>query len=233
MGNITTSQEILLLTGTPHSVIRVTNLKAYAPVGTNAWGNASSQQPVLISAAASLRDPFATAATDDKVDGSTIHYGVLSKGILAAVANCSAGESAIGLLRHVERWLVAPAAVLEEIMVQKRGKEPVLDVRKLRALELEVCLPKASLLGSGVSVFEKIVFSENGVSEGCCTVLKVQNLKIPTLVGVNAPERRAKQIVVANVELEKWTEPSDKYAQLEELVVKVRKTMRASISFMK
>ena len=75
------------------------------------------------------------------------------------------------------------------------------------------------LLGIGVSAFSTCVFRADGGIDNFSRSLKLHGLRIPTLVGVNPNERLAKQIVSVSVEIDRTRE--DRYAQLEELVVKV------------
>lgn len=76
--------DLIQAVGKPHSVVRVRNLQTSLIVGTDAWGRKGKNQPVLISASASLRNPFESASSEDAVTGSTIHYGIMSKAILGA-----------------------------------------------------------------------------------------------------------------------------------------------------
>jgi dihydroneopterin aldolase len=101
---------------------------------------------------------------------------------------------------------------------------PVLKGQKMRMLEITVMLPKASLLGSGVSL--KGAFSYDWTQDegpsGYSMALTLHELRIPTLIGVNPNERLAKQMVVASVEMDRYDRMVDAYCELEELVVKVR-----------
>ncbi|KAK3360010.1 hypothetical protein B0T25DRAFT_534512 [Lasiosphaeria hispida] len=76
------------------------------------------------------------------------------------------------------------------------------------SLLLTITLPKASLLGSGVSLTATSVFGEPAPLSA--VALRLDSLRVPTLVGVNSNERLAKQIV--------WTS-KDFYTELETLVV--------------
>jgi len=217
------SHEILLQAGEAHSTICVSNLLIGAvTVGTDAWGRSGKAQHILVSAAVSLRESFVSAAEGDTVDGSTIHYGVLSKGIVGAVGTFEkeGGGSLVGLWEWVERWLLNGGG--------ERGEgRGVLDGRKIEALELEIRLPKASLLGSGVSVVGTRLFMEDGELGRYSRGLRIHELRVPTLVGVNPNERLAKQIVVATITIDCWAEKVDNYANLEQLVVKVRPSFYA------
>jgi len=52
-------------------------------------------------------------------------------------------------------------------------------------------------------------------------VLKLHELRVPAIIGVNGNERKAKQVVVCSVEMERWDRMVDAYNELEEIVVKV------------
>jgi hypothetical protein len=98
-GQVLSSWDFAIAAGEPTSIIRVQNLQTNLKVGVDAWGRAGKLQPVLISAAVSLRENFDTAATGDDVDQSTIHYGVLSKEILKLAKSVSYGnDSVCGIL---------------------------------------------------------------------------------------------------------------------------------------
>ncbi len=83
-------------------------------------------------------------------------------------------------------------------------------------------LPKASLLGAGVSFKGAFGYDEKheGLS-GYSMTLTLHELRVPTLIGVNPNERLAKQMVVATVEMDRYDRMVDAYCRLEELVVKV------------
>jgi hypothetical protein len=100
---------------------------------------------------------------------------------------------------------------------------PFLDVSKVRLLSVTVALPKASLLGDGVRLTASAVFNaaEQGEMEGRAMALEVSRLKVPTLVGVNANERLAKQFVIATVTVERFTRGVDAYTDIERDVVTV------------
>jgi len=88
-------------------------------------------------------------------------------------------------------------------------------------IELQIKLPKAALGGRGVSL-RTIVFYEPQSQRptGYSLTLKLHDLSIPTLIGVNAFERLAKQIVIANVEIDRWDYRIDAFNELEQIVVK-------------
>jgi hypothetical protein len=93
-------------------------------------------------------------------------------------------------------------------------------------------LPKASLLGSGVSLCGSELFGPLGQSQACSMKLKLHDLRVPTLIGLNANERLAKQMVVANVEIDKWVEKEDHYVQIEQLIVTVSQILNFEIKLL-
>ncbi|KAI8632246.1 Dihydroneopterin aldolase-domain-containing protein [Xylariaceae sp. FL1651] len=108
---------------------------------------------------------------------------------------------------------------------------PFLDATRLRSLALTLRLPKASLLGSGVSLTTTACFravegeKKDNPLRSYARSLRLHGLHVPTLVGVNANERRAKQMVVADVEIDRYDVAEDIHAELERVVVD---TMEAS-----
>ena len=107
----------------------------------------------------------------------------------------------------------------------KEEEKPFLDIAAVKFLSVTVTLPKASLLGEGVSTTCSQFF-KNGPGEKMrenliSASLKIHNLKVPTLVGVNPHERKAKQFVTTSVNVERYFRMDDYYPELEATVVKV------------
>lgn len=219
------SWQVAAASGEPHSIIRVRNLQATAQVGRDAWGRTGKVQPILISATISLREPFDKASAEDSVNNnSTVHYGVLSKAILDSVQTFpdEVTERTLRcLLDHILKYLTGMGLAATHSDSRGGNLPHILEKSALKALGLEVILPKASLIGGGVSLSVTTVYTSSGNAEEYATVLKLHELRIPTLIGVNPNERLAKQIVVANIELDSWSFESDLYNELEELAVKV------------
>ncbi len=174
-------------------------------------GREGNVQPVLVSAVVSLRQPFGTASVQDKVNESTIHYGTLSRAILEATREFhDKGSASINdgnlstvkdLISHIEKKL-APQ--------EEQDPDILLDRSLVSSLELEVTLPKALLNSTtGVSRTSTILFDALGERRkyqqeyrGMSVVLR--DLRVATLIGVNSNERLAKQLVIANIELDLW-----------------------------
>ena len=159
--------------------VSVGDLRLIANAGFDAWGR-RKPQPVNISVVLSLKKPISSAATNDKIDSSTVHYGDLSKRIVSVVENVS------------ERW-TSPDALARDLVFQLVPTTFV--ARSFYAVEVALDFQKASLLGDGINLTtsyapESQVFSE---------VLQIRNLRVPSIIGVNAHERHMKQMVVVSV----------------------------------
>ncbi|KAH8809210.1 Dihydroneopterin aldolase-domain-containing protein [Xylogone sp. PMI_703] len=211
--------------GEPTSVIRVRNLQAFLTVGKDAWARDGIPKPVLLSASVSLRQSFHSASTNDAVNKSTIHYGILSKQIIGATKIYQQHQESSSELRDLKSALNKIASTLTRYTLDGievvSTDSPILSHKAIRSLELEVTLPKASLTGTGVSLKGVTVYtteSESPVSYSLA--LKLRDLHVPCLIGVNSVEREAKQMVVANVEIDRWTSSSIEHNRLEELIVK-------------
>jgi len=220
--------DLLQTAGKPHSIIRVRNLQTCLIVGTDAWGRKGKDQPVLISVSASLRKPFESASSEDAVTGNTIHYGVMSKAILGACKLFSLDPS------KEANWLSDLVDIIHSGLVKdaftgtgeshERLGPPLTAASIISLLEIKVLLPKASLLGNGVSLTKYMMFDpaqEAAVLESW--LLTFDDLKIPTLIGVNPNERLAKQLVVATVKIDgiKGGSAAHSYNALEEIINKV------------
>ena len=167
-------------------------------------------------------------------EGSTVHYGLLSKAVLGATREFNDDEGAwIGgcksqsiqaLSNHIQTVLTGGSErEAEDISEEGRlgQRIPVLDKKMISSLNVEIMLPKASLTGRGVGLYRKVVFGEGGRCDGSGMSLKLYDLKVSAVIGVNPNERLAKQTVIANIEIDRWTSNQDEYSRLEELVVKV------------
>jgi dihydroneopterin aldolase len=245
-----TPHEFFLKTPEPHSQIAVQNLQTILPLARDAWGRPSKPQPLLISCTLSLRHPFSSTSSTDTITSSTIHYGTLSKAILDACQEfrelCEDEVMPVpmhirALVCYLQFWLTGcdtlprisshlslpanPNPASNErgkIKEKEKEREPLIHCSMLNSLSLEILLPKASLFGSGVSLRGDFTYEEGHLGPSAYSmVLKLKELRIPAVVGVNGNERKAKQLVVASVEMERWDRMVDAYNELEEIVVKV------------
>lgn len=229
------SWELQNIVGQPPAKIRVRNLQTSLKVARDAWGRYEKEQPVLISVSIFLRHAFESASAQDEVTNSTVHYGSLSKAVLDTCrlfAGLPSQSPPISfrpdekktrplcfLVDSIHFFLTSFSAV--ENLSQSHIL-PLLKPEMMTSLGVRVLLPKASLLGSGVS-FTQSTFYERGGERAryLSLVLGLHDLKISTIIGVNPNERLAKQIVIANIEIEPWTKRADVYNELEQIVFKV------------
>ncbi|KAK6062669.1 dihydroneopterin aldolase family protein [Seiridium cupressi] len=229
--------------GEPIAVVRVRNLQGTIPVGRDAWGRANKPQPALVSTEVSFARPFGAASESDKVSGDTAHYGNLSKNLLGSLKlfDSSSPPKDPAVLARAETDGPSSGDVFELLWVGLTGRVvdgstralpldrvPFLDTDRLKSLSLTVHLPKASLLGSGVSLTVTACFqagSEKNPLKSYARSLRLHDLHIPVLIGVNDNERKAKQMVVADVEIDKLDVTRDIHPEIERLVTE---TMEAS-----
>ncbi|KAF2141794.1 uncharacterized protein K452DRAFT_33789 [Aplosporella prunicola CBS 121167] len=208
----------------PHSAdqISVTGLKTTAPAGRDLWGR-KKPQPLEVSVTVAVARPFDTAAQADAVDASTVHYGLLSKSVLgniAAAAQAQTQAQAQGQER--ETWL-------STIAVAHAASKAILanaPLANLAAAEVKVRYPKASTQGEGAGAVFTLFYNreeqeqEQGRLAALSQVLYLENVRIPTLIGVNPNERLKKQLVVASLWIDKLAAgAADCYVEVEDLLV--------------
>lgn len=104
-------------------------------------------------------------------------------------------------------------------------EQPLLSMDTLQEMKMTLRLPKGTLLSEGVSLAITAGYLPgNRVNQSApySAVLKLENIKIPTLIGLNPNERLAKQMVIATVEIDPYVVVGqDHYNELEQIVVKV------------
>jgi dihydroneopterin aldolase len=241
--NLKNSWAIKEAAGEPQAKISVRNLQTTIHIGRDAWGREGKLQPALISVTVSLRKPFEYASVQDTVNSSTVHYGILSKTILEAVqefhdkggVSTKEGKSSTmkALMDHIAGHLTSyslDGAPNSNPLVLESHK-PLLDRKLVSWLNLKVTLPKALLNSTtGVSRSGAIVFDVrfldpsfnlNRIVDNHAMSLVLHDLRVSALVGVNSNERLARQLVIANIEIDEWITERDLYNELEELVYKV------------
>jgi dihydroneopterin aldolase len=186
--------------------ITLRNLHVTVKAGTDAWGR-EKPQPALITVTISLAKPFDSAAKEDAVDGSTVHYGKLSKRIISDV-------------EHLDHHLSTPALArtIMHSVAQTAGSTD------LKAVEIDIFYPKGSLLGDGAG-YTYSVFGDY-LSE----VIYLRNVRIPCLIGVNANERERQQPVVVNLWLESLPHKNGLLPDVEHEMVEVRSPFHCSIA---
>lgn len=217
---MTTSWETRAAVGEPASTIRVNDLSFTISGPHDAWGRPSRPQPVSVSVEMAFSELFSASSSGDVVGADTVHYGKLSKEIQKIMGTVD-GQSLTGVFN--ELWMGLGAW---DILERKGpGGEPKGSAEGSAAyVQFAIYLPKASLLGSGVSMAgSAATSSHNGVPilRRKAVTLRFHDLRVPTLIGVNDNEREAEQMVVANVEVDRWLEREDGYSLLERVITKV------------
>ena len=160
-------------------------------IGKDCWGKPKSQQ-VFASVYLHLKPSFLdVCGTSDDVTDS-VHYGHLAKAVSALV-----GEKTRSGVHYS-----GARALIED--VTKAAFE--LAGERADAVRVVVDLPKQVLLASGFSV--EVTTSrtvEAGTSEADVpaafptAIVRIKDLDLPVLIGVNPPERLARQRVITNI----------------------------------
>ena len=132
--------------------------------GVDGWGR-RKEQPLLVSLRLSLRNPFTSAAAKDSLDESTMHYGLLAKR-LRSVHPASDWESIEALAGRIHDAACNPTHA------------PQL----LQACEVEIHLPKATLLGQEVSYVSRRRFANDGSEPRLDLALHLKAVTILTSV---------------------------------------------------
>lgn len=178
--------------------VSVRNLYATVNAGVDVWGRRRAQ-PALISITAGLSQAFDSAAMTDSVDQSTIHYGKLSKAVLAQ------------LEKEQDTWSETFALATKIFLI-------TFTMARIQLCDVDIYYPKGSMLGEGVHVSLK---NHTDVDK-TAWVLHTKNVRVAAVIGVNSNEREMKQSVVANVWIDACnTEAGDSYPQVEQILVKV------------
>ncbi|KAH7163063.1 dihydropteroate synthase [Dactylonectria estremocensis] len=220
--SLQTAWQLQIAEGQPSAAIRVRNVQSTIQGPHDAWGRPGRPQPILVSAEISLVQPFGRSSSADQVAPDTVHYGLLSKAIIATLKRLEmqAADGQVATLHGVLSSIWSDLTGLNTLgaSVNADKKEPFLALAFVRRLSVSIVLPKASLIGSGVSLSASAVFQESSMTARGL-VLNLEGLRVPTLIGVNPNERLAKQIVVANIGIEKYRNDEDDYVPLEAVVV--------------
>ncbi|OCH88514.1 hypothetical protein OBBRIDRAFT_86089 [Obba rivulosa] len=174
------------LDDTSPDVIYISSLSLSANVGRD-WLGHVRPQPLSVSVAIHLQDSSldSAAAIDDL--GVSVHYGQLSKDIIAL----SEAQSA--------KWESAAVLAMSVALLASHTTEG-------RARELRVVVSSAKLvpLASEYAV-EFIGYAEalgkrdQTKSTGSRVRVRVKDLVIPAVIGHSSPERDAKQLIVSDI----------------------------------
>ncbi|RDA89739.1 hypothetical protein CP533_1054 [Ophiocordyceps camponoti-saundersi (nom. inval.)] len=203
--------------GEAPAVVRVRGLQTTIQGPHDAWGRHGRLQPMLMSAEVSLEGAFAHSSSRDTLAVDTVHYGQLSKAIRASVERLSPPPQEAGpltlfsVLTHVWRDIVDGGGDGVDVRLRDAGA--------VSCLGLTAFLPKASLLGDGISLTMMGPVESSATSVAC--TLGLHALRVPTLIGINGNERLARQSVVVSVEIDSFDASADNYHGLETRVVEV------------
>ncbi|KAF9219851.1 hypothetical protein BS17DRAFT_788502 [Gyrodon lividus] len=168
-------------------IVFVDTLQLSASIGKDCWGR-PRDQPILLSIYLHLSPAFLDAAghTDDVRD--SVHYGHLTKAISSRVG--TRGE---------------PYPDVHALVGEATGAAFGLAGDTAEAVRIVVGLPKLILLAGGFEV--EVTTPKGGTTRDppapapapVGTIVRVKDLVLPVLIGVNPPERVAKQRVVTNI----------------------------------
>lgn len=183
----------------------INDLAVNAMAGLDCWRR-KKEQPVYISLTLTFKGEFFTASTKDVVDQSTVHYGKLGKNITATISEKS----------KAQEWLSSfDLAVLVEKAAQQTAGDPSL----ISTYIVDLSYPKGSLYGDRAGYRYCVAYN----ADVYAITLYLENIRVPILLGVNEYERKKKQIVVANIWLDKIDKDFiDDHIALEETFIKVQ-----------
>lgn len=179
-----TCKVIMYLHKSPQTTkISISNLSLPHPIAApDVWGK-QKEQPALLNVSLTLRGSgFDSAASLDKLDDSTIHYGTLAKKLRAG---CTAGMDVLGLIAASEKGI-------SEMGMKGNGRFIVQEAK------VEVGLCKASMFGEEVKIASVKRYGVDGKVESSRWGFEVEEVKVMVLVGVNGYERQARQPLVVS-----------------------------------
>lgn len=157
-----------------------------ANAGFDIWGRPKNQ-PVEISVVLALSQPFSSAAATDTVNESTVHYGKLSKAVIAMVD------------KSKSQWKSAEEFVQDVVLSAMTAAS---DKSVVSAIQVDACFTKACRNGSGISIHLSYIPSTSQTS----IVMHLRKMWFSALIGVNSNERTMKQRVIVSV----WIDGVDK-----------------------
>ncbi|EMD35007.1 hypothetical protein CERSUDRAFT_116517 [Gelatoporia subvermispora B] len=195
-------------------VVYISSLSLSANIGNDWWGRARPQPLSLSLALHMLPAALDSAAVDDDVTAS-VHYGHLCKDVLALTeAPGAAWGSAAELARDVAHVALRKAAGrAKEVRVQVHSAKLV-PLAEEYVLEMSVASPESEEAVASTMAQHKIK-------------VIVKKLVIPVVIGVNPPEREAKQRVITDVViLAKSTQPH--FADYPDVIAKVLQKMETT-----
>ncbi|KAG6332614.1 hypothetical protein ID866_6477 [Astraeus odoratus] len=183
-------------------VVFLDSIQFTTAVGTDCWGRPKAQ-PVLASVYLLLQPSFldVCGASDDVKD--SVHYGHLAKAVTAHV-----GERERKGLHYAGVY-----ALIQDVTTAAFG----LAGESAVAVRVVIDLPKQILLASGFTtevttprlLVDAPSLGEGSTNDGISAppdrpapisaVVRVKDLDLPVLIGVNPPERLARQRVITNI----------------------------------
>lgn len=223
-----TSRETRAMAGEPPATIRVNNIQAFYEGPQDAWGRPDRPQPVSASVEVFLAKPFSLSSSQDVIEADTVHYGQLSKVIIALLDPSQIEpEDHPSLVSVVYKLWSGLSGIPFLDDISGTPNTGFLKAGSFRYLSVSLKLPKASLVGDGVSITYSAYMRDDlqghpySAMAVMSSVLKIHDLRVPTLIGINANERQARQTVIANIEIDNWLVYEDVYCSIEAVVVKV------------
>jgi FolB domain-containing protein len=156
---------------TPDMII-IRSLRAQVTVGPDRWSNVC-QQPIVLSVFIEI--PLVAAGrSDDVVD--SIHYGDLARDLVNHIDDATF-DSLYALAKYVAEQTLAMDDRIVGVEVAAEAENQFLHAR---CLGVQVRRAR----GGGISVPDRTL---------------VQNLAVSTIIGVNPPERKEKQVVLVDL----------------------------------
>ncbi|TFK18330.1 tetrahydrobiopterin biosynthesis enzymes-like protein [Coprinopsis marcescibilis] len=165
-------------------------------IGADCWGRCKPQQ-VQLSLHLHLTPGFLHRSGESDDVRDSLHYGHLSKAISGLIAKRS-GEK--GALKAGEgEGVFNGLRGLVEAVADEAFRFGGLPVQQVRAV---ACAPKLVLLANNFSMDAVVARWIPGEDQSLKTSSKVtiSELTIPVIIGVNPPEREAKQKVVIDID---------------------------------
>ncbi|KAK4193540.1 hypothetical protein QBC35DRAFT_109438 [Podospora australis] len=221
------------LAGEPPASVSVKNLQCLLQHGgRDAWHRSSKTQPCLISAEVGFSQPFDLASESDKLGEDTVHYGSLSKHLLSSIetytpqgAKGGGGEEEQDVQDVLGRlWEDLTGVQLDGTEPEGEGKKKGgflgESLKRVGLLSVKILLPKASLLGEGVSYTATAAFDKEGRMTARALQMGVLRVRVPVLIGVNKNEREARQMLITSVGIEMVGVKGDRYTRVEGVLVK-------------
>lgn len=162
-------------------IVLINRLRINSKIGTDRWGKVR-EQPIFISI--QIEVPLEACCRSDNVADS-IHYGHLAKDVT----------------QHVEGSLFSDLGrVAESVADLVLAMDP-----KVQAVEVQADAPNQFLLASSLSTQLQRTQGGNAALEVQRDKIRINGLRLGIIIGVNPPERIAKQIVLVDITFHAFT----------------------------